>query len=191
MAIIDIADLELFLDKEITGTDDEALYTFLIDAAQAEADSVCYRTLESASYTEAYDGTGTDEIYLNNYPVTVMTKVEYGTPFDLASNPRDEIETTEYVLDDDLGSLTFLFCSAEKRQMFSVQFTAGYTSDTAPDDLKVILMTMVEEQKVTSYGDPELLKEKIGDYSYERMKSDSMVWKNSTGRLYKYIRTDV
>ena len=195
MGLITIADLELFLGKTITGGDDEALYTYLITAAQAEADRVTHRSLESASYTETYDGTGTDEIYLNNYPVTTMTKVEYGTPFDLTSNPRDEIEDTDYVLDDEIGSLTFLFNSAEKKQMFSIQFTAGYTALTCPDDLKVILMTMVEEQKVTTYGDPDLKKEKIGDYEYERFGSSSaennkMVWQNSAARLAKYIRND-
>lgn len=64
---------------EATG-DPSALILALRDSAEASIQSYCKKTFESTSYTlEKYDGSGTQNLFLKNYPVTALTRVALGT----------------------------------------------------------------------------------------------------------------
>ena len=60
---------------KITGTGDDTLIGYLISRATAAIENYCDRVLRSASYRELYDGDGTDELYLKQYPVTVISSL--------------------------------------------------------------------------------------------------------------------
>lgn len=64
---------------EATG-DPSSLILALRDSAEALIQSYCKKTFESTSYTlEKYDGTGTQNLFLKNYPVTALTRLALGT----------------------------------------------------------------------------------------------------------------
>ncbi len=68
-----------FTSDEATG-DPSAMALILRDALEDSIERYCKRTFESTSYTlEKYDGTGTRNLYLKNYPVTALTHLAMGT----------------------------------------------------------------------------------------------------------------
>src|SRR5262245_54566045 len=76
-----------------TSTDDTAL-EHLVDRASMFANTYCGRQLLQKSYVEFYDGDGTKELMLNNYPIVSVTHL-YDDP------NRDYDASTELVADDD------------------------------------------------------------------------------------------
>jgi hypothetical protein len=188
MSLTSISDLETYTGKTITGTDDEALYTSLIDSVSAEIETICYRKFNADDYTETFDGNGTTELYLNQFPINTVTTVEYGTPFDVANNPRIEIESDEYVIDSNIGMLEFLFSSAEKNQYFKISYNAGYT--TIPADLNLIATKWVETSFNNTKVNGNYKSEKLGDYSYTVMTNSERTSSMKTD-LAKWIRKDL
>ena len=77
MSIISINELQIYLGKIIAGTDSEDKYNFLILSVQDLAESICYRKFDATDYTEVQDGTGTSEIYLDQYPINSITSVKF------------------------------------------------------------------------------------------------------------------
>lgn len=194
MALFSITDLELYLGKTITDTTDEAVYTYLITSIQSSADIICFRTLEETTYTsELYDGTGGNELSLNNYPVTAVSEVKYGWVW--GGSTRNEIESDDYMVYNDIGTLAFGFNSMDDDNLvFEITYTAGYTSINVPTDLKTILMNETETQfkNTTSIsGFSGLKKEKIGDFSYEKFTPSEQEVSAFTMALTKYIKIDI
>lgn len=197
--LISISDLELYLQKAITDTDDEDKYNFLISSVQDLADKLTFRKLEQAEYTEVHDGNGSSELFLNQYPISNVSLVEYG--FVWSGSTRSEILSTDYLVYNDQGYLSFGFNSFDDgKQVFSVTYTAGFTSDdpsasnVTPDDLKQILMNEIESQKNRTFTNSEFKKEKLGDYSYEKFDSvtdDEDTISSFAKKLNKYIRSDL
>lgn len=198
MAIISIQDLELYLQKDILSTSNEDKYEFLIGSVQDLADSITYRTLEETSHiSELHDGDGNDELYLNNYPIISIEEVKYGSAFGVSE--RSEILSDDYLVDNDIGRLSFGFNSMEGiNQVFSVTYVAGYTLSNpsavsnAPEDLKMILMDQIENTFVKRFIDPMTKSEKIGDYKIERFGAADIA-ENSifAEKLSKYIKLDL
>ena len=171
MSLVQISDLELYLQATITGTSNESKYEFLIGAVQDLSDSICFRELEENTYTELQDGNGSNSIFLNQTPITNISSVNYGSAF--GGNVRDSIDTEDFLQDNDVGELIFGFCSAEQPQLFEVVYTAGYTGNdpsvadgSIPQDLLLILMEEIQNQFKLQISDPTIKSEKIGDYSY-------------------------
>lgn len=57
----------------ITHTDDDTLIGHLINRATSAIENYCDRTLRSTSYREIYNGDGTRELLLKEYPITAVT----------------------------------------------------------------------------------------------------------------------
>lgn len=197
MSLISIADLELYLQKTIQNTDDEDKYTFLISSVQDLADSITYRTLEETTYSaELHDGDGTNELYLDNYPIRSVDTVLYGWSW--SGSTRTEITSGDYLVDNDIGRLSFGFNSIEGNQVFSVDYTAGYTADnpsgsgTVPDDLKQILLDQIETSFKTQFISGNLKSDKLGDGKKEYFSSSDLGdVSNFAMKLSKYVRSDI
>ena len=54
----------------ITHTNDDTLIGYLVSRATSAIESYCDRTFASDTYLERYDGDGTSELYVNQYPIT-------------------------------------------------------------------------------------------------------------------------
>ena len=57
----------------ITSSDDDTLIGSLVTRATSAIERYCDRTLRSATYREFYDGTGTNDLALKEYPITAVT----------------------------------------------------------------------------------------------------------------------
>jgi hypothetical protein len=192
MALITIADLEEYLQITITGTDDEDKYTFLIGAVQDLADSITFRELESATYTsELYDGNSGSELYLNQYPITDVAEVKYG--FVWGGSARSEITSDDYLTYAAEGYLAFNFNSVDGgNQIFEITYTAGYTTITIPQDLKMLLMDQIASSFNKTFNSPEMKSENLGDYSYTKFSIADMDDTSLFGqKLSKYIKSDL
>ncbi len=64
---------------KITGADDDALISALIDRSTAAIETFCQRTFASANYTTWLDGKGGQYLWLPNYPITAVTRASVGT----------------------------------------------------------------------------------------------------------------
>ena len=74
-ALTNLARTKIFLG--ITSTSYDTLLTTLINSATEFVERYCDRRFKQTTYTnEVYDGTGTDEMLLKNYPVTTFTSLQ-------------------------------------------------------------------------------------------------------------------
>lgn len=195
--LISTSDLETYLGITISGESTEDKYDFLRSSVQDLADSITYRTLEETTYSaELHDGDGTNELYLNNYPIKSVDAVMYGWSW--SGSTRTEIVSGDYLVDSDIGRLSFGFNSIESNQVFSVTYTAGFTADnpsgsgTVPDDLKQILMDQIETSFKTQFTSGNLKSDKLGDAKKEYFSNSEIGdTSNFARKLSKYIRSDI
>lgn len=195
--LISTSDLETYLGITISGESTEAKYDFLRSSVQDLANSITYRTLEETTYSaELHDGDGTNELYLDNYPIRSVDTVLYGWSW--SGSTRTEITSGDYLVDNDIGRLSFGFNSIEGNQVFSVDYTAGYTADnpsgsgTVPDDLKQILMDQIETSFITKWTDATLKSDRMSKGKHEYFSNSDMGDTSSFAKkLSKYIRSDL
>lgn len=183
--LVTIEDLELYLSTTIEGTDTENLYTYLISAVQAKAEAICNRVFEETEYVDKIDGNGQTELLLPQYPVISVSEV---TVEDIDGSTTTTYSSDDYSVDDKVGSIYSKSPFPVGRRNVSVSYTAGYNgsesaSIATPEDLKMAIMDMIEQAKVTTITNPNLKSEKLGDYSYvnasaiEVTDSQSMILK--------------
>lgn len=192
MSIISIQNLELYLQKDIVGTDSQDKYEFLIEAIQSEAEEITNRKFDLQDLDEVYDIDGS-EVQLRQGPVTSVTTVEYGNPF--GDVDRTELGTTEYLRYDQIGVLRLSITARRAPQYVRVVYSAGWgsadpsASSNAPDDLRRKLMDQIENVFVSEHFDPNLKSEKQGKYSWTRVDESSPGSINSSfaDKLSKYV----
>jgi hypothetical protein len=63
----------------ILNTVDDALFERLVNAASAFIDTYINRTLDVAEYTDTFDGNGSHQFVLRNYPVAAVSAVTVNT----------------------------------------------------------------------------------------------------------------
>lgn len=179
-----IQDLELYLLTTITGDDSEPKYEYLITAVSKELESIMYRNILADDYVEILDATGTNSIFLNNYPLQSITSVKFGSPFgDVA---RDEL--TDFISYSDTAEVTFTCEFKEAPQMFEVTYNAGFTS--VPFDINLICVEEVVRSFSESQKDTNLKSEKLGDYAYTLVGNEE-IKSNLRQKLSAYIKSDI
>jgi len=124
----------------ITGTADDTLLTDLLTRLQEAADSYLDRKIEQASYTEQYDGDGTDRLLTRQWPIISVTSVYDDVDRVFGSDAL--IAAADYVVYKDRGiiqldGLTF----ASGIQNVKVIYSAGY--GTVPTDLVQALIELI------------------------------------------------
>ncbi len=73
IALVALQDVKDFLT--ISGSTEDSKLTYLINEVSRWIASFCGRNFVSTTYTEYYDGTGTDELMLKNYPIISVTSL--------------------------------------------------------------------------------------------------------------------
>lgn len=94
-ALLSVTELKLALGEE-TGTDNDELYTQLIDQVQAIFEAECNRHERpfagvQAARTEIHDGTGSAELFLE-YPAAAITSIVIGRDF---SDPTETLDPAD------------------------------------------------------------------------------------------------
>ena len=75
MSIVALTEIKIFLDIAETDNSEDELLGFIQDGVEGYAKAILKREPESTSYSEIYDGSGTTDLILNQYPVTALAKV--------------------------------------------------------------------------------------------------------------------
>jgi len=173
-----LANVKTFLGIDNNEKDD--VLNMLINMASDYIESQCGRTFSSDTYTqEEYDGTGTYEIKLKNYPVITFTKLEVNGNEDNSDNWSD-VDSSEYWVDLPSGIITktsgyedtsdsindedelsdSLFLRGKNR--YRATYTAGYS--TIPYDIQYACASLVG-QILNTRGATGIKSESLGDHS--------------------------
>jgi hypothetical protein len=127
-------------EEILTGFDTLALEE-IINAVSTFAEGFCKRNFTSQSYTEYHNGHGKERLRLNQYPVTAHTSVQSFDPYANAVIST-LTENDEYVMENAEGVIYKHGSWAKGFKNYLVNYTAGYTATTMPEDLKYAVKEM-------------------------------------------------
>lgn len=163
------------------GDNEVELIGKLITAISDRIEKITGRTFSETSYTEYYDGTGTNEIVLNQFPIISLTSINYVNTDDTSST---SIDTNSVHINYDKGILLYRggIFSAGKRNLL-ITYTAGYAD--IPYDLELIAIELTVDAYNRSKKDNNIKSEKIGDYSYV-LSSNSVFNNDIINKLSRY-----
>jgi hypothetical protein len=127
----------------ITSTTQDAAIKSIIPKASALAKSTCRRAFNdfvSDAKTDVF-ASGSETVYLAEFPILSVSSVEYSSDYGLTYTAL--VEYTDYVVDADNGSITFLNWTIYPKQInaFKVVYTAGF--EVIPEDIKVAVLDLV------------------------------------------------
>lgn len=150
-----------------TGT---TLLTNLLKASSGFVEQYCNRKFESATYTEMHDGKGVTWLYVRNTPVTTLTSVTIQD----SSGVSTVVPSGDLILNSEMGRVHFGFNITGSYYFFpkaksntTVVYTAGYASDSIPDDLQEAVIQVTKNLlSTTSVDDVSVKSQKMGTYSY-------------------------
>jgi hypothetical protein len=129
MDLCTVAQVQSFLG--ITDpTQDTALLQMLVSSASAFAQTYCGRTFASASYSEAYNGSGNRTQSLKHTPITAVSSLVVGRR---SIQPAPIYGDQGFTFDE---SLLYLNCEVFWRgvQSVRVSYTAGYLDGVVTDE---------------------------------------------------------
>ena len=168
----------------ITVADHDTLLERLINQVSDFVEHYCDRTfVETANSNEIYDGTGTEKLFLENYPVS---STETFTLEKRNSNQNvssfDTIESEHYFVDYDTGIIeTNGWGFAQFPRHFRITYTSGYAFDNFTPgatlesvnigDLEYAVWKLVANVYYMRKDSSNVASESIGDYSVTFRKS--------------------
>ena len=143
MSLVDLDDYKTAIG--VSGTDEDgklSQYSLEIDA---RVKAFLGYDIEETEYTEeTYDGNGTQYLFPKAIPVTSITKLEI---YDGLDSDGEEV-WDEWVQNTDYSRLILMnggmiiFIDGNEfedgQQNFRLTYTAGYTSDTLPQDIQAV-----------------------------------------------------
>lgn len=185
-ALVTVAEYKAYAG--ITGSGDDTVLGILIDSASRALRRYCGRDettgFAAGTYTEKYDGNGSDTLQLREWPLASVTSVaevdDAGVSSTLvATEYRANLRTGELkmlgavagrVLAGDDGLMTGggwgvspLWCDGF--QNYTVVYV---TSAAVPDDLKFAVYRLVDVMFAERRTNPNYQSETLGAYSYTR-----------------------
>ena len=188
-ALTTLARMKIFLS--ISGDSKDSLLTMLINQVTGDIERYINRNLLSQTYTnEEYDGTGTSELVLKQYPVTTFTQLQENA----ASDNNDDWQTigaSNYFTDLGEGILSLIRnrnafdrkpagVFLERKQKYRVTYIAGYLIDfdnentlashTLPSELEYVTQKLVSAVFNTRKAEG-LASQKVGDLSVTLKKA--------------------
>ena len=161
--------------------DETVIKSDWIEWAEAELELRVGKSFDETIVTnEVYDGSGIDEMILNKYPITGVSKVEYLTAYH-PIEVWEELSSIYYrlyakegivKLVPDLSGCTDISSFGVGVQNWRFNYKYGYTS--VPKEVELLASLLVVELYYKSTGQSDTIsKEKIGDYSSEYGSEDN------------------
>lgn len=175
MALVTVEKCREFLNLE---DDNESSHVEdLIDYVSAFIETYTRRTFLTATYTEYYDGNGTDTLFLNQRPINSITSIHIddGRSFDastqISASAIVSYSEEGYVrLDGDYFSRGI--------QNIKVVYSAGYAQASIPADLQFACIKLVQElykDGKTTLENPDLLNVALQDLSNKQSRINSIL----------------
>ncbi len=127
----------------IDDTDSDELFNDLINSISDFIENFCgrrfistvYEVAEGSDTAEYFDGDDiVENIYLKNYPITELSKVEYNSGT-FSTPDWHEYDADDYSYDAKAGIITFEGGVRGGKQNIRVSYTAGY--ETIPHDIEL------------------------------------------------------
>ena len=168
-----LARVEAFADiSDLTPAQEDTL-TNLINAVTEYIENYTGRRFQLTSYTEDYDGSGTDTMVLNNYPISGDVTVQSR----LSSDTWGAVDNTTVFTDDESGIVYTTFVRGRKN--YRIAYSAGYDfdnsatflSDTEAGDVEYVAWKLVAEAWDSRDSGKPVESERLGDYAVSFGKS--------------------
>jgi uncharacterized phiE125 gp8 family phage protein len=149
-ALTTLADVKEHLRIEAADSTEDTFLEKLIDRCTSRIESHVNRKLKKRSYAELYDGSGTQKLLLNQFPITALTSVNIDQGQDFL--PSTDVDIEAIVIQAEEGLLSWSgvvnsssafnagIWSAGVRNI-QVVYEAGY--DPIPDDLAAACIKLV------------------------------------------------
>jgi hypothetical protein len=143
-ALTSLAAVKEYLQIDSTDTSQNSLLDFLINSASMAIESYCRRKIKDVSYAdEEYDGSGTRNLNLRQFPVSSITSIKID---DVA------LDISEYKFKKSSGIVNRLKALWPKEfQNIKVSYTAGYSS--VPADIELACKHLVKFYYKTDVAD--------------------------------------
>lgn len=136
IALVSLADQKEYLGIASGTTSEDSILSFFINEISARCNSYTGRFILSKSYTEYYDGDGSEELFLKNYPVTVVSSIYDDVNREFNSNSL--ISSDNYIVETTSGIIRLWNRMAFNcgKANIKIVYTAGYAIANVPGDLK-------------------------------------------------------
>lgn len=188
--LVGITETKAFM--QVTGTASDALISTYIDLIEGEIEAYVDRNLIQGTYTESLSylqssfdqssytlmdaSTGSPSLFLDNYPVIQLTLTSSGS----------EVTSTDYYLDQTSGVIS----SSNQYSEPTATYVAGYTTETAPNDLKFVVLSGVKSlfdnnTASSSSSKGNVKSKRIKDFSVDYGNEQTGYITNSNGMLVK------
>ncbi len=159
------------LVSQLIGVAESSVLDDWLDWATAQVDTLTERTWCDKTVVERYDGTDTDELYLDNVPVISITKLEYLQ--DGATDTWLEFDMDYIVLYKDEGRIKMAEdVNAQETTDFhsgvqNWRVTYTYGAEDIPDEVRLLAtLLVVKLYNINSTGGAgTVASERIGAYS--------------------------
>ena len=159
-ALTSLADLKLFLDITTSAKDD--LLRLLINCTTDFIEKYCGRRFKSTVYTnEEYDGTGTPDLPLNQYPIITFTTLSVNNYVD-NQDDWETVASTDYFVYTNEGMLKLISNTLQTPQRYRATYTAGYA--TIPSDLEWACLKICAKTYLRRLGEG-VESERLGDHA--------------------------
>ncbi len=182
MAIITVEQVKNYLKINTTSDDVESIIDRLIDRVQKSFESYCNRNFESASYTEYYDGQGSNILVLKQLPITVIDSIYDSTTW--IWDAGSLIDSASYRIMDNNSVVFKDTILGNSLQNVKITYTAGYSTSTMPKDIQ---QACIEEtgRKYTHRRDYDVTTKSLEDGSVTYTEKGYLL---ETKRVLGYYR---
>lgn len=130
-----LTDLKLYLFWNAVDESEDALLNLLLASAFSFTETFLKRKIESKNFTEIYNWQGEYEFLLKNFPVSSLTSFKYNTGT-FSSPIWTDFDPDTYRLEWSCGKIWLTFSLNKGLQNIQTVYTAWYTEETLPNDLK-------------------------------------------------------
>jgi len=182
-ALLSLEDVKNYLEIDSDDTSQDTLLEALINSATKvfERHCGCYfveNEVATADAPEKHDGTGTDEVMTDYWPIRTITQVR-SNPY---TGTAQTLASTDYLLYASEGRIKLrtdtstITAFGRCPQEIEIAYKAGYCADTdsVPEDVKEAARQQVAIWRRDKAGD--LTTERIADHTWQR----SPAWREPT-----------
>jgi len=166
MDLCDLNQIYLYLQKTdgyspSAETSEDELFQMLISAVTKKIENICDRNFEKSSYIEYQSGFDTNFINLDQFPINNITRIDIMQSWDTVGS-----EVTIYDIDYDSGAIYSQTVFPTGERNIKIEYNAGYDFDSIPEDLNLICVKEVVNEKNRTKRRGNFKSEKLGAYSY-------------------------
>lgn len=146
-----IINYEIMLNITQYDPKDKEFIKFIILSCSMEIESYCHRTIRERTIIELHDGRNQSELYLHEYPVSQVNGLWYDknrsfSELNLISPKLYSVSTQQsYSGDKRITSIQLIddIRFPVGRNAIKVEYIAGYTEETMPEDIKSAFVELV------------------------------------------------